>query len=103
MIKQILIAVLLLTPLVHADEVCFDLQAKVETIHEARYENVPADEMWKRFQADKNPLASEIINKIYGQPRFGGAKRINEQRAEIASHYFLYCQEIRERVKNESK
>lgn len=102
MIKQTLIAVALMSSLVHADEVCFDLKAKVETIHEARYKNVPADEMWNRFQADQNPLADEIIHKIYTMPRFGGEKRIAEQRVEIASQYFLYCQEIRKRVKNET-
>lgn len=100
MIKPILIAALLAAPVVNAAD-CFKLKDIVSKVHEMRYSNISSQDAWELLDADTNSVAARLVHEVYTKPRYATAKMKNEQRVELVSKWFLYCESNNRRLEGE--
>lgn len=100
MIKPILIAALLAAPVANAAD-CFKLKAVVTKVHEMRYSNISSQDAWQMLDADTNPVAARLVHEVYTKPRYATEKMQNEQRVELVSKWFLYCESNNRRLEGE--
>lgn len=93
MIKQLLLAAVLVAPMAQAEKLDCELVAdNADKFHQLRYLNVPADEAFKAALGEPNSL--RMAHEVYTAPRYSSKEKINEDRIEFRSRWFLWCHEV---------
>lgn len=93
MIKQLLLAAVLVAPVAQAEKLDCDLVAdNADKFHQLRYLNVPADEAFKAALGEPNSL--RMAHEAYTSPRYRSIENIEADRIEFRSRWFLWCYEV---------
>ena len=96
--KLLLIAAILAAPMAQASDACEKIKNVVLDVHESRYKNIPADVMWDKYNASESYDYAKIIHEVYTQSKYSTKAKQKEQRVQIASKYFLWCEHKRSKA-----
>ncbi len=90
MIKQLLIAALLVTPVANADDypLCTSVEEYAELAFIARHTNTP---MSKAFTTAKTEAAKEIVIEAYSMPRRYSKGGIETAKEEFKAKWYTTC------------